>query len=51
MSLINGKDLYKAKRTVIIKFKKDIIDIIEIIKIIDPKVIAIKIKVIRIPSK
>jgi hypothetical protein len=51
MSLINGKDLYKVKRTIIIKFKKDIMNIIEIIKIIDPKVIVIKIKVIRIPGK
>jgi hypothetical protein len=45
MILINGKDFYKVKRIIIIKFK------VNIIKIIDLKIIIIKIKIIKTLNK
>jgi hypothetical protein len=51
MDLINKENLYKVKRITIIRFKEDIINIIKIIKIINLKVIAIKIKIIKILNK
>jgi hypothetical protein len=48
MDLVSGKNLYKAERTIIIRFKEDIMNII---KIINLKVIVIKIEIIKTLSK